>query len=56
MGTLSELLKTREGKVISAEVDRRIKVAVRPIEMQLEAAMAEIGNLREEIEALKNKS
>lgn len=55
MPTLNALLKTQEGKAAATEVDRRIKAAVKPIQAQLDAAVGEIGNLRQEIEALKRK-
>jgi len=53
MATLNELLRTSEGKAISAEVDRRIKVAIQPLSKQLAAAVLEIGNLRQELDALR---
>lgn len=55
MSIVSQFANSPEGKQIAAEVDRRIKAAVKSIQIQLDAATAEIGNLRQEIEALKRQ-
>jgi hypothetical protein len=55
MSLISQAFNSPDGKKAAAEVDRRIKAAVQPIQKQLNAAVADIAKLQKEIEALKGQ-